>query len=178
MTHTVKALLGTALLTFGVHAAAQVTYYEADNFRGRTATTTARLANLQRAGFRKEARSVVVTGQRWQACDEARFDGNCMVLRPGRYATVQAMGLPDGVASIRPLAANEHVAEAEYAPLPQVAQNFNRRRNERLYDAEVTSSRAVVGTPGQRCWMESSQVAQPAAAPQMAGLNLPGAAIG
>ena len=178
MTHIIKTLLGTALLAFGLHATAQVTYYEADDFKGRTATTTARVANLERAGFRKQARSVVVTGQRWEACNEVRFDGDCMVLRPGRYATVQAMGLRDRVASIRPIAANRHVAEADYAPLPQVAQNFNRRRNERLYDAHVTSSRAVVGTPGQRCWMESSQVAQPVAAPQTAGLNLPGAAVG
>jgi uncharacterized protein YcfJ len=179
MTHTIQALLGTTLLAFGVHAAAQVTYYETDNFKGRTATATTRVANLERNAFRKPAASVVVAGQRWQACDDARFAGNCMVLRPGRYATTQAMGLRDAVVSMRPLAANEHVAEAEYAPLPQVAQNFNRRRNERLYDAQVTSSRAVVGTPGQRCWMEPAQVVQqPAAQPQQAGLNLPGAAVG
>jgi len=28
------------------------------------------------------------------------------------------------------------------------------RSNERLYEANVTSVRAVVGTPEQRCWVE------------------------
>jgi uncharacterized protein YcfJ len=179
MTSTAQALLGTTLLAFGVHAAAQVTYYEKDGFQGRTATATSRITNLERSGYRERAASVVVTGTaRWQACDDTRFSGSCMVLRPGRYADPQAMGLHERVSSLRPLAANEHVAEADYAPLPQVAQDFHRRRNERLYDAEVTSSHAVVGTPGQRCWMESEQVSQPQPASRMDNLNLPGAAVG
>lgn len=179
MTSTVHALLGTTLLAFGVHAAAQVTYYENANFQGRASTATSRVTNLERSGFRERATSAVVTGTaRWQACDDTRFAGRCMVLRPGRYADLQAMGMHERVSSLRPLAANERVADADYAPLPQVAQDFRRRHNERLFDAEVTSSRAVVGTPGQRCWMESSQVSQPAPASMTSNLNLPGAAVG
>jgi uncharacterized protein YcfJ len=60
--------------------------------------------------------------------------------------------------------------------MPVVAQDFRRRRDERLFDAEVVSSRAVVGTPGQRCWIEREQVSQPQQ--QQGNLNLPGAAIG
>ncbi|MBK6007383.1 glycine zipper 2TM domain-containing protein [Ramlibacter ginsenosidimutans] len=179
MTSTIHALLGTTLLAFGVHAAAQVTYYEGEHFQGRSATATARTTNLERSGYRERASSIVVSGSaRWQACDDTRLSGNCMVLRPGRYADPQAMGLQERVSSLRPLAAREHVAESDYAPLPQVAQDFHRRRNERLYDADVTSSHAVLGTPGQRCWMESSQVPQPAPAGRTDNLNLPGAAVG
>src|SRR4051812_41505201 len=72
MNHAIHALLGTTLLAFGAHAAAQVTYYQDDNFKGRNATATARVSNLERAGFRQAASSVVVTGQRWQACDDTR----------------------------------------------------------------------------------------------------------
>jgi uncharacterized protein YcfJ len=38
--------------------------------------------------------------------------------------------------------------------------DYNRRDNERLYEANVTSVRAMVGPPEQRCWMESEQVPQ------------------
>ncbi|MFI4927899.1 MAG: beta/gamma crystallin-related protein, partial [Burkholderiales bacterium] len=93
MTSTVHALLGTTLLAFGVHAAAQVTYYEGEHFQGRAATTTTRTTNLERSGYRERASSVVVTGAaRWQVCDDTRLSGHCMVLRPGRYADPQAMG--------------------------------------------------------------------------------------
>ncbi|HZN48483.1 MAG TPA: beta/gamma crystallin-related protein [Ramlibacter sp.] len=171
-------LFATAALAFAAQAAAQVTFYEHDGFQGRTFTTQQRVGNLERSGFSDRASSVVVVGQRWQACEDVRFDGRCTVLRPGQYPSLQAMGLNDRISSVRPLAADERVAEADYAPMPVVSQDFRRRRNERLYDAEVTSSRAVVGTPGQRCWMEREQVQQQQQQPQQANLNLPGAAIG
>ena len=177
MKNNVQALLGITLLSFAIPVVAQVTTYENEDFKGRTTNVRTQVRDLERTGSRKRASSIVVAGQRWQACDDTRFDGNCMVLRPGRYASLQAMGLRERVSSLRPLPANEHVAEGDYAPLPQVAQDFRRRRNERLYDADVTSSRAVVGTPGQRCWMESEQVVQQQPQ-QQAGLNLPGAAVG
>jgi uncharacterized protein YcfJ len=169
-------LFATAALAFAAQASAQVTFYEQDGFRGRTFTTQQRVGNLERSGFSDRASSVVVVGQRWQACEDVRFDGRCTVLRPGQYPSLQAMGLNDRISSVRPLAANERVAEADYAPMPVVSQDFRRRRNERLYDAEVTSSRAVVGTPGQRCWIEREQVVQQQQ-PQ-GNLNLPVAALG
>jgi uncharacterized protein YcfJ len=178
MKNNVRALLGITILAFAIPVVAQVTAYENEDFKGRTTNARTRVSDLERTGSRRRASSIVVAGQRWQACDDTRFDGNCMVLRPGRYASLQAMGLGDRVSSIRPLPANEHVSEGDYAPLPQVAQDFRRRRNERLYDADVTSSRAVVGSPGQRCWMESEQVVQQQPQQQQAGLNLPGAAVG
>jgi uncharacterized protein YcfJ len=172
----VHVLFATAALAFAAHASAQVTFYEQDGFRGRTFSTQQRIGNLERSGFNDRASSVVVVGQRWQVCEDVRLDGRCTVLRPGQYPSLQAIGLNDRISSVRPLAANERVADADYAPLPVVAQDFRRRRNERLYDAEVTSSRAVVGTPGQRCWIEREQVGQGAGA--QGNVNLPGAAIG
>jgi uncharacterized protein YcfJ len=99
-----------------------------------------------------------------------------MVLRPGQYPSLSAMGLNDRISSVRPMRANEHVADVDYAPMPLVAQDFRRARNERLFDAPVTSARAVVGTPAQRCWIEREQVAQQPQ--QQAGMNVPGAAVG
>ena len=170
-------LLATTALAFAGQAAAQLTVYENEGFQGRSFTTDRRIDDAGRVGFNDRASSAVVTGQRWQACENSRFGGRCMVLRPGQYPSLVAMGLNDRISSVRPIAANERIADSAYAPMPVVAQDFRRRKNERLYDAEVTSARAVVGTPGQRCWMEREQVVQQQ--PQQSnGLNVPGAVIG
>lgn len=63
-------------------------------------------------------------------------------------------------------------------PAPQIQQqesrrDYRRRANERLYDAPVTSVRAVLGQSGQRCWIERENVSQ-----QRGPANLPGAAVG
>jgi uncharacterized protein YcfJ len=84
------------------------------------------------------------------------------------------MALNDRISSARPLAADRHVAEADYAPMPVVAKDYRRTRNEKLFDAEITSARAVAGTPAQRCWMEREQVAQP----RSSDPNIGGALIG
>ncbi len=175
---TVRTLFATTVFAFAAQASAQVTFYEKEGFEGRSFSTQQRVGNMERSGFSDRASSVIVTGQRWQACEDARFVGRCTVLRPGQYPSLQAMGLNDRISSVRPLPANERIAEADYAPMPVVAQDFRRRRNERLFDAEVTSARAVAGTPAQRCWMEREQVAQQPQAQAQGNLNLPGAAIG
>ncbi|CAA9410383.1 MAG: FIG01200701: possible membrane protein, partial [uncultured Ramlibacter sp.] len=159
-------------------AAAEVTFYENEGFKGRSFSTQKRVRDFQRNQFDDRASSVVVVGQRWQACESTRFDGRCVVLRPGRYPSLSVLGLNDRISSVRPVAVDERVAEGDYAPMPVVAQDYRRRKNERLYDAKVTSARAVVGTPGQRCWVEREQVVQQQPQQQTAGLNLPGAAVG
>jgi uncharacterized protein YcfJ len=169
-------LFAASALAFAAQASAQVTFYEQEGFQGRTFSTQQRVGNLERSGFNDRASSVVVVGQRWQACENVRFEGRCTVLRPGQYPALTAMGLNDRISSVRPLPANERVADADYAPMPVVTQDFRRRKNERLFDADVTSARAVVGTPAQRCWVEREQVQQQ---PQQQGnLNVPGAAVG
>jgi uncharacterized protein YcfJ len=172
----VQAMLATSTLAFAAQASAQVSFYEQEGFQGRSFSTQQRVGNLERSGFNDRASSVVVVGQRWQACENSRFEGRCTVLRPGQYPSLTAMGLNDRISSVRPLPANERVAETDYAPMPMVTQDFRRRHNERLYDADVTSSRAVVGTPGQRCWVEREHVVQQP--PQQGNPNLAGAAIG
>ncbi len=171
-----QALMGITTLAFSAHAAAQLTLHENEGFQGRTFSSQQSVRNLQRLGFNDRASSVVVVGQRWQACEDANFQGHCMVLRPGQYPSLQAMGLNDRISSMRPIRNNERVADSDYAPMPIVVQDFRRRREEPLYEAQVTSARAVVGTPAQRCWMEREQVVQQQ--PQKGPINLPGAAIG
>jgi uncharacterized protein YcfJ len=47
------------------------------------------------------------------------------------------------------------------------------RPNERIYQANVTSVRAVVGATEQRCWVERQQIVD-----DRGGANIPGAIIG
>jgi uncharacterized protein YcfJ len=172
MKSTVKNLFAGSVLALAAQAEAQVTFYEHDAFQGRSHTTAQRVGNVQAIGFHGRASSVVVVGQRFEVCEDVRFRGRCTVLRPGQYASLAAMGHRDSIRSVRPLKAGAHVDERDYAPMPVVVQDYRRRRDERLYQAEVTSSRAVVGTPAQRCWMEREQVEQ------QNGINLTGAAVG
>ena len=75
---------------------------------------------------------------------------------------------------VRSVSRNAQVRDERYAPAPQVTQDYGRWRNERLYQADVTSVRAVMGTPAQRCWIEREQVVQQ----ERSGPNVGGAVIG
>jgi uncharacterized protein YcfJ len=59
-----------------------------------------------------------------------------------------------------------------------VAYDYRRHNNERLYQANVTSARAVFGTPAQRCWMEPEQVVQHTRGEPNVGGAVVGAMIG
>ena len=155
------------------NAAAQITFYEREGFQGRSFTTDKQIGNLERYGFNDRASSVMVAGDRWEVCEDARFGGRCVVLRPGRYGSLAAMGLNDRISSVRDVSRNARIDDNRYAPAPAATNEYRRRNNERLYEANVTSVRAVVGPPEQRCWVEQEQMPQ-----ERSKLNVPGAAVG
>jgi uncharacterized protein YcfJ len=139
-------------------ALAQITFYENDGYGGRTFTAQGNVSNMQRSGFNDRASSVVVSNNRWEVCEDAAFQGRCTVLRPGQYPSLSAMGLNDRVSSVRAVAGNSRVDDARYAPQPAVVTDYRRRNQERLFEAPVSSARAVFGAPEQRCWVEREQV--------------------
>ncbi|OGB00387.1 MAG: hypothetical protein A3E79_15785 [Burkholderiales bacterium RIFCSPHIGHO2_12_FULL_61_11] len=149
--------------------AAQATFYEREDFRGRSFTTDRPVANFERQGFNNRASSVDVVGAPWEVCEDVRFSGRCAILRPGRYPSLAAMGLNDRVSSVRAVARNGRSDDQRPVAVP----DFRRRNDERLYEANVTSVRAVVGTPEQRCWVEREQVPQ-----DRSSTNVPGAIVG
>lgn len=149
----VSALIG---MTLAGSACAQITFYENDAFSGRSFTTQRQVGNFERFGFNDRASSVEVAANRWEVCESVQFGGRCVVLRPGRYPSLAAMGLNDRVTSVRLIGNNVRVEDDRYAPQP--AYDARRRNNERLYKADVTAVRAVMGQPGQRCWTEREQV--------------------
>lgn len=137
----------------------QVTFYEDEGFQGRTFSADQQIDDFSRTGFNDRASSAVVLGQRWEVCENSRFNGQCMVLNPGRYPSLAAMGINDRISSVRALDWNTRVDDRRYAPAPLPVYDNRRRDEERVFEANVTSVRAVVGPPEQRCWMEREDVA-------------------
>ena len=151
----------------------QISFYEHDRFEGRSFTTEKQVGNFERYGFNDRASSAVVVGQPWEVCDDAGFAGRCVVLRPGRYPSLASMGLNDRVSSVRTVRVDVRIDDRRYGPAPMPVYDSRRRGGERLYEANVTSVRAVLGTPERRCWVEREQVSQ-----QRDGVNVPAAIAG
>ena len=155
------------------NAAVQITFYQAQGFEGPSFTTEKQIGNFDRFGFNDRASSVVVLGGRWEVCEDARFSGRCVVLRPGRYASLAAMGLNDRVSSVRTVSRETRIDNSRYAPAPVMERDFRRGNNEQVYEANVTSVRAVVGPPEQPCWVEQEQVVQ-----ERSNNSIPGTVVG
>jgi len=155
----------------------QATFYEQENFQGRSFSTAGPVENLRRSAFNARASSVVVVGERFEVCDAPSYGGRCVVLRPGRYPSVATLNLDNRVASVRDVSPAARVDDSRYAPLlapaPMANQDFRRGRDERIYEGTVTSVRAVVGPPEQRCWVEPAAVA-----PEQKKPSVPGAVVG
>ena len=155
----------------------QVTFYEDEGFQGRTFSVNQQVEDFSRTGFNDRASSVVVLGQRWEVCVNSRFNGQCMVLNPGRYPSLAAMGINDRISSVRALDWNVRVDARRFAPPPVAVYDNRRRDEEQIFSADVTSVRAVVGPPEQRCWVEREEVAATRGDPNVGGAVL-GALVG
>ena len=137
-----------------------ITFYENENYGGRSFTTQGEVGNFQRGGFNDRASSVVVQGEGWEVCDAPSYGGRCTVLRPGSYPSLARMGLNDRISSVRTVGSSERVSDERYAPAPLPVYDSRRRDNEKLYQANVSAVRAVVGKAEERCWIEQQPVKQ------------------
>ncbi len=155
-------------------ASAQIALFAQEGFEGRAFTADRSLENLNGNGFNDRASSAVVVGDRnWEVCDDASFNGRCMVLRPGQYPSLAAMGMNNRVSSVRELGRDARIDERRYAPVAIPAPDYRQRKEERLFEVDVSSVRAVVGTPERRCWIEREQATQ-----DKSQVNAPGAVLG
>ena len=163
-----------AILTLAGQASAQVSFFESADFQGRSFNTGQTVKNLGNYGFNDRSSSVIVLQNRWEVCEHADFHGQCVILRPGRYPSLAAMGINDRVSSVRMVNGDVWVDSARYAPPSDPVYDNRRRGRERLFEADITSVRAVVGPPEKRCWIEREQVS----APPQSNSNVPGAVVG
>lgn len=156
----------------------QITFFEHDGFQGRAFVAEGEVPNFVRYGFNDRASSVMVLGERWEACEHVDFGGRCVILRPGRYPSLSAMGLNDQVSSVRPVRRDARFDDHRYAPHPVPVYDWRRRPEERIYQVPVISARAVFAAPQQRCWVEREQVQQPARGEPNVGGAVIGGVIG
>ena len=150
MGNALKTAMGIVGLVVATQAAAQVTFYSREDFRGQSFTTDRDIRNMEREGFNDRASSAHVRGGEWQVCEDARFAGRCAVLRPGDYPSLADMGLGNEISSVRPVASQYGSDDRGR----HVAGDYHRRGGESLFEAQVVSVRAVLGPPEQRCWVE------------------------
>jgi len=167
-----KTIIGVAGIVLAASAAAQLTFYEHDGFQGRSFSTNRQIADFQRAGFNDEASSVIVDRGRWEVCEDAQFSGRCFILQPGQYPSLGSIGLNDRISSVRPAGARARADQVAQPPALEQRYEYYPRYGERLYTANVTAVRAVVGQPEQRCWVDREQVGGDT------GASIPGAIVG
>lgn len=82
-------------------AGAQITFWDAPGFAGRTFTANQTVSNFADIGYNDQASSAVVRGGTWQVCSDAFFRGRCVTLGPGQYPDLGAMGLGYAISSAR-----------------------------------------------------------------------------
>ena len=170
MSLSLKTAMGIAGLAIATHAAAEMTLYSRDDFRGQQFTTDRTVRNMEGVGFNDRAQSLSIRGGSWQVCEHADFGGRCAILRPGDYASLDSFGLDSAISSVRPVGERYGSEDRGYRDdRAYVAGDYRRRPDERLYEVPVTSVHAVVGPPEQRCWVERREVG---------GANVPGAIAG
>ena len=186
MKKSLQAVFAAAALAAAGHAAAQMTMYEHEGFRGRAITANGPIANLDRTGMNDRVSSIVVERGRWLVCEDEHFRGRCVILRRGNYPSTREFGMDREISSVGPADrgpgrghayGRRRHEEEEYIEIAPVADapvyEYRERPGERIRDVPVTSVRAVVGPPNQRCWVERQAVAAPSNQP-----NLGGALIG
>ena len=165
-------------------SAGQIVLYEHEGFEGRNFSASTTVEDFRDSGFNDRASSALVRGDRsdrWEVCEDGGFRGRCVILRPGQYPSLTAMGLNDRVSSARVVGRDAGIDDARYAPLPVISQDYARRDDERLYEAEIVAVRAVVDNDGRRCWVDSSRAVQEQERERERGergVNVPGALIG
>jgi uncharacterized protein YcfJ len=151
----IRNLIAIAATAVATQATAQVVFYENEGFYGRSFSAERPVGNFEQFGFNDRASSVVVLRDRWEVCSDAGYGGTCIVLRAGRYPSLAAMNMNDRISSARMVAPAVRVEEPRYAPpSPEPVYDNRRRYRERLFEAPVTSVRAVVRAAEQRCWVE------------------------
>ena len=127
----------------------------------------------QRAALAQEAarvRSAEAALMVQRRANDAQLTAN-LSRRQAESAQIQATEAQRQAEEAQRLASSMQSRADAYAP---PAYDYRRRQNERLYEANVTYVRAVVGPPQQLCWVDRERVDNSGSA----GVNIPGAIIG
>jgi uncharacterized protein YcfJ len=169
-----KASIAALVGLLAQSASAEITFYAHEGFTGQTFRTAKPIKDFRKFGFDDRATSVIVERGRWEVCEDPGFNGGCVVLAPGSYPSLRAMGLNNQVSSVRWADTRRPGVREVPVPVNVPVYEYRRRPEERIFEAPVTSVRAVMGGPSERCWVERREVA----APQQNQPNVAGGLVG
>jgi len=101
MNFTTKLAASAVAFALAGAALADVTLYGREDYRGRSMTLDRAFPDLAQSSLDDRASSLTVRNGSWQLCSESFFRGQCVVLRPGDYPSLRAIGLNNAVSSVR-----------------------------------------------------------------------------
>jgi hypothetical protein len=110
--------LVAVVLGCGVAQAAEMTIFKQPNFTGGSETLRNESTSLYDSGFQDQVSSIVVRSGRWQVCTQPNFQGDCRVLEPGEYSSLDG-SLNHRIESARVMSSN--VARSDERHYPQRA---------------------------------------------------------
>lgn len=113
-----RTLLAVAAACVAMHATAQVSFFEREDFEGQAFTVDKSVEDLRNFGFVARPFSAVVTSGQWEFCDDTQYRGRCVLVRPGNYASWRAIGLRASVLSVRSMSRDPRVADPRQPPAP------------------------------------------------------------
>ncbi len=99
---TLCASLAAAALFAGAAQSAEITIYKQPHFSGAAINLRGEVPDLAKTDFNDQASSLVLNG-RFEVCTQPNFKGDCRILEPGRYATLDRV-LNHRIESIREVA--------------------------------------------------------------------------
>jgi len=108
------------LLIASTAGAADLTLYTDDDYQGRSLGVVIDERELSVLNFDKRASSVVVERGAWLLCTGEDYSGQCVTLEPGRYASLQALGLDNAITSVR---RRDAVSIGNFAGADEVVKN-------------------------------------------------------
>ena len=93
------------------HGADQVVLYSARNYQGASHGLDKSQPDVRVDALQAAATSAVIENGQWELCDNTYFRGQCVTLGPGKYPSLEEVGLTHGVSSARREAEGPHRTE-------------------------------------------------------------------
>ena len=125
-------ILAASLALAGVAQAAEITIYKQPNFSGGDQTFSRDATSLQGTGVYDQSKSIIVKSGQWQACSQPNFQGDCLVLGRGQYASLPQQ-LNGRIESLREVSQVAN-AEERWARWRYEGGNWRERQNWRRDD--------------------------------------------
>ena len=86
MIKALRFLVLTLSVGFAANAAAEVIFYDLEDFRGAMVRVDRPVDDFYNSGLNDRASSVSIRSGSWEICSDAHFRGQCVTLGPGETA--------------------------------------------------------------------------------------------